>query len=510
MKNLICLFVLCLFFYACADDSNLIEGQVENQKQEISDISVSDQGFVCFKTRKVFDDYFSKLGDDKDVTRASSAFQRIDGFRSLKDMKEMCLTRSENDDNDEEGNEDEYRVACCSELLPDSRMENFLDTTMTVAVADTLYKITDIGTFFTKGGSVADMINAIRSFKKENVVNIGTNCYQVDDDVFVYDTFGKISGDTVTFDKLDETVGLDGTRASSSISTDEGENTSVYGLSSYKWRTNSWGLLTTFFGFLGTDCTKTNNFDKKHRVACHLYKVDYKFVETCGFSVKMQRRKKFWFIPYWVSCSADNLVVGIEEFHSRTTLKNDFNHSPLYIEDKGHYVDQSFDYVNNMIYAGCFSVPFLSDWLDKNFPWINTVYAGIKRYDNLNLFRKNPWAYTDKLQKKAIYSGLGRIENLIGKNIVKNRVAVKGTMALVFNGVGTMEHYIRGINAFDGNSKTITFSSSGGISVSMGGGKTNVSPFNTEDFDLLGIKIFGAVNYEGKWKGIRIYKEEKE
>lgn len=509
MKNLICLFVLCLFFYACTDDSNLNEGQVKEQKQEISDISVSDQGFVCFKTRKVFDDYFSKLREDKNVTRASSS-QRIAGFHSLRDMKEMCQTRSGDEDNDEEGNEDEYRVSCCCELLPDSRMENFLDTTMVVAVADTLYKITNIGTFFTKGGSVVDMDKAFRSFKKENVVNVGTNCYQVDENVFVYDTFGKISGDTVAFDKLDETVSLDGTRASSSVSFDEGENTSVYGLTTYKWRTNSWGFLTTFFGVLGTDCTKTNNFDKKHRVVCHLYKVDYKFVETCGFSVKMQRRKKFWFIPYWVSCSADNLVVGIEEFHSRTTLKNDFNLSPLYIEDKGHYVDQSFGYINNMIYAGCFSVPFLSDWLDKTIPYINTVYAGIKQYDNLNLFRKDPWAYTDKLQKKAIYSGLNRIENLIGKNIVKNHVSVKGAMALVFNGEGTIDHYIYGINAYDGNSKHITFSSSGGISVSMGGGKTSVSPFNTEDFKLLGIKIFGAVNYDGKWKGIRIYKKDEE
>lgn len=101
------------------------------------------------------------------------------------------------------------------------------------------------------------------------------------------------------------------------------------------------------------------------------------------------------------------------------------------------------------------------------------------------------------------------MENLAGGSYIKNNVQVKANMALVFNGVGTMDNYIRGIMPYERNSKNITFSSSGGITLSFGGkGISGVKPFDTQNFDLKGIKIFGAVKYNGKWKGVRIYKDE--
>lgn len=294
-------------------------------------------------------------------------------------------------------------------------MENFLDTAMTVGVADTLYKITPVGTFFTTIGTVDDLEKAASAFDKATATEIGDYCYKVNDVVYLYDTFGKVSGDTIEYEQVDDAEGSIETRASSTVyklgQTDE-ENAQTYGLSTYRWRTNSWGMVRTFFGVFGTDCTKTNNFDKKHRVECRLYKVNYKFIKSCGFNVKMQRRKKFVFVPYWISCSAENLVIGIEEFHGRTTLKMDFKQSPLYIEDRGHYVDSAFGYVNNMLYTGYLSCPVLSEWLD-NKP-INTVYACLKSFDVLDRFKEEPWTYTDKLQKQAIYSGLKYLENKAG------------------------------------------------------------------------------------------------
>ena len=132
----------------------------------------------------------------------------------------------------------------------------------------------------------------------------------------------------------------------------------------------------------------------------------------------------------------------------------------------------------------------------------------MKLKDYLNLFKKDPWAYTNNLQKEAVYSGLKYLEKKLYSNKIKNDVKLDAKMALVFNGVGVLDNYVRGINAYDGNHKTITFASSGGITFSYGGGKAKISPFDPQDFNLKGIKIFGAAKYGGRWKGIRIYQNE--
>ncbi len=438
----------------------------------------------------------------------SSLSKTFGNFVSLKEMKNYQKTRSTVDEESEEGTEEEFHLASCQELIPDSRFENFLDTTMTVAIADTIYKITADGTFFTVKGSVEDLNKVSHEFDKDKLIRIDSKCYQASKDVYLYDSFGKLSGDTVNFELENNVDSKPKTRASARyyLGQTESENDQMYGLSTYRWKTNYWGLATTLFGIFGTDGTETKEFDKNHRAKCNLYQIDYKFVETCGFTVKMQRKKKFLFVSYWVESTAENIAVGIEEFHGKTTLKMDFNNSPLNMVDRGHYVDQAFGYVNNMVYTGLCRYPMLTDWL-KQQKVINTVYAGIKGFDFLNVFKKDPWSYTNKLQKSAIYSGLKLMENKLGGKAIKNDFKLDANMALVFNGVGTLDNYIRGIEVYDGNSKNITFSSSGGITVSCGGG-FSITPLDPEDFTIEGIRIFGAVKYDGKWRGIRFYKNE--
>lgn len=528
MKYLINLIVICTILSACSNDESEI-AIIEKEKKEANspEIVVAKEGYVNFKTRKAFEDYISNLNDNESSSTTKAPHhnndKRIKGFTSIKDMDTKYQTKASSNEESEEGTEEEYALSRCKELIPDSRMEYFLDTTMIVSVADTLYKITEHGTFFTISGNYKELDNATKQFDIKQIKKLGNNCYQVSNKIYLYDTFGKISGDTISYKQLNEDeiicqdeqsnenedVTYTHTRATSKTYTlgkTDIENDKTFGLSTYKWKTNSWGMITTLFGILGTDCSKTNNFDSKHRVKCNLYKVNYVFYESCGFKVEMQRRKKILFIKYWVSCDPENLVVGIEEFHSSTKLKCNFTNSPLYIEDKGHYVDRFNNCINNMIYTGYCSNPVLSDWLDNM--GIATVYAGIKNYDYLNLFKKDPWAYTNQLQKDAVYSGLKYVEDKLYGDYIKQSVKVNADMALIFNRVGRFENYIRGINAYDSDSKTIVFARSGGITFSYGGGKTKISPFDPEDFDLISVKIFGAAQYNGQWKGIRIYKEE--
>lgn len=474
-----------------------------------------------FKSGNIFQDYFNSLKEDNEglQTTRSSIYDNLDDFVSLKKIREQYETRSSFDDeyneDDENGNEDEYRIASCLDLLPDSRFEHFLDTTLVVSVADTLYKITKDGTFFTIKGNKEDLCKISTAYNKDSLIYVGNKCYWVSGDIFLCDTYGTISGDTIDFEQTNEFEEQYVTRASTDcyyLGQTDSENDSMYGLKQYEWKSNSWGLLTSFFGLLGTDGTKDRKFDKKHRIQCRLYQLDYKFIETCGFKVKMERKKKFLCFSYWVEMKPENLVVGIEEMHGQHKLNFQYN-NPLSIEDRGHYVDKGFGYVNNMIYAGYSKYSFLDDWL-KQQQYIKTFYAGLKSFDILNLFKQNPWSYTEKLQKNAIYSGLKYLENQFLGNRIKNQVKLDANMALVFNGIGTLDSYVRGIEQYSTSSHNICFSSSGGISISFsvssGGefGKMKYSPFKTEKFTIKSIKIFGAAKYKGRWMGIRFYKNE--
>ncbi len=490
------------------------------------DVCVKD-GIVSFKSKDVFNEYFESLKNDSSssTTRSVGIPSKIEGFTSLKDIKESITktTRSGDAEENEEWSEEEYRLICCQELIPDERFENFMDTTMRVAVQDTIYKVTPMGTVYTTRKHLNELDGIENKINKDDLVSLGDKKYQISNDIYVYDTFGKISGDTLVVDCVDSGYNENNTvtRASSTVRLgSEDENTRTFNLSTYNWHTNGWGNLTTLFGLLGKDFSETKTIDSKHRVKVRMYNLNYLLVATSGFNVSLQKSKKYLFVKVWGNANSvvDNIVIGIENIHAVTKVNYGYQNQ-LTMPDYGHYVSQGWNYVNNMVYAGLFKYDYLKDWLgDTGLP---TVYSAITSFDQLNLFRKSPWDYTAKLQKEAIIGGLQWFEkNAINKYIPKritNGVEENAEAALVFNGVGQLSQYIRGIKSYKNchTGKTVSFynyvaistligltSSPGGVSVA----NTKISPYVCESFDLSDFDIFGAICYDGKWTGIRVHR----
>lgn len=510
--------------FSCTSDSFDSINELEKVSMVEKDVCVKD-GIVSFKSKDVFNEYFESLKNDSSssTTRSVGIPSKIEGFTSLKDIKESITktTRSGDAEENEEWSEEEYRLICCQELIPDERFENFMDTTMRVAVQDTIYKVTPMGTVYTTRKHLNELDGIENKINKDDLVSLGDKKYQISNDIYLYDTFGKISGDTLVVDCVDSGYNENNTvtRASSTVRLgSEDENTRTFNLSTYNWHTNGWGHLTTLFGILGYDFSETKSIDSKHRVKVRMYNLDYYLVATVGFNVSLQKCKKYLFIKVWGNQNGivDNVVIGFEKFNARVNLNLNYN-TQLRLPDYGHYIDDSWGYVNRMVYTGLAKYDFLKDWM-KGSDGVATVWAGIKSYDEFNLLSKAPWEYTAKLEKTAIYQGLKYFENKANRIIPKritNGVEEYGVAAISCNGVGKMTHTIRGIQCYPRcyNGKTISlygrigFTYVVGLNGSSGSG---LSPFNFESFDTDGFDVFGAVYYDGRWTGIRVHQKESE
>lgn len=491
---------------SCSEDI-LMEKTDSKDEPSNNMVEVTKDGYLDFKTQSAFENYISLLRDEESspVTR-NSYTPKLIGFTSLNDLQKTLETVSNRsvDSNDEdceenceedceEGSEDEYHLSVAQDLIKDDVLTNVLDTTLRISIADRFYKIAEQGTFYCDKKDAEGMAEIISKFDKNSATPVADNIYQINDKFYFYDTFGLISGNAPSED-LEPVVVEEETEAEtrSILFGDASYNSSVYGLNTYKWKNKTvLGKVTSWL--FGKDVSREHNFDSKHRIKCELFQVNYVFYASTGFKVKMQKRKKIWFVKYWVSTGAQDMVIGIE----RLSGKMSFNYNPGQIVNYGTFTHSWQGIVNNMIYAGLQRPTFVEDWTTDN---ITTIFPGVKDFNFLK-WKIEPWAWTNNLTKDAIYFGLnsltGKIANAVGKKLQKEDPRI----AMVMSRRGELETHIMGIRAFGArSSKTVRFSQAAGISITISGKTIGYIP---EKFSITQAEVFGAVKYNGKWKGIR-------
>jgi hypothetical protein len=495
------LIVILLFVIASCSEHPITDNMNENDdqmSQAFEDIKMTDAGYLSFKTKEVFDNYINSLKEEyvSSQTRAAIAHYNIPEFMSINALKESIQnqsTRSAEDSEDiEEGSEDEFRISIAEELIKDDVLYNVLDTTLRISIEDMFYKVTELGTFYCSNEHADNMDEIISGFDQSSVLFIADDIYKINDSFYFCDSYGLISGDETIMDiELVE----DEEETAQTRSVEFGtipQNSSYYGLGTYTWKNKTVvGQFTSWL--LGKDVSRELNFDSKHRVKCELYQVNYGFYASTGFKVNMQKRKKFLFVKYWVNTSASDIVIGIE----RLSGKMKFNYYPGTIASYGTFTSTWQGVVNNMVYGGLSKPTFIEDFVNEH---IATVFPGITKFEVLK-WTIDPWSWTDNLTKDAIYEGLnsltGKVANAAGKKLTKQDPRI----ALVMSKRGELETHITGIRSFgSGSSKTIRFSQSGGFTYKVGGVITGYIP---DKFAIQGASIFGAVKYNGKWKGIR-------
>lgn len=502
-KQLITLFLAAFTFSACQQEELLPEKTTENQEQiTIGGIQVED-GYLNFASNDVFQKYLTSLEEDRSSETAStrSIMRKIQGFTSVASLKESlpAATRNASDiQEDEEMSQDEFNIMSAEDLLVDPILMEVMDTTLRIKIEDRLFKVTPYGTFSASADNADFIESAIAKFDTTLIHSNESGKYiELGNGVTFTNTFGDGSVvDSELTPVEDEPV----TRAMTS------NFHNGYNVNSYRWKNNS--LYQKFWDWVrGKDVSKENYFDSKKRVQVNVFDINYAFYASAGIKVKMQRRKKFLFVKYWVSENADKLALGFNKVHGVLKLKNPRSFSsitPTISTSRGNFTGAINGITSKFVYGNYKKLDIVKDWVDDIYMFLPEVTIANNVYPNKDIMNKlynAPADYVYNFLKqqagKYVYTP---IRKQIQPKDPRISYLVWGNTSYTFN---QEKPYIMGVKEYGRrSSKTVRFDSSFGFTIN----NFSVSGFLPSEFDIHDIDAFGAAYYNGRWKGVRFTK----
>lgn len=498
------------FMFACSQEDNFeYETNGHNREQESffnGEIEVHQDGYLSFKSDEVFKDYINLINEKQNgvLTRASQL--TIPGFTSIASLKERIeLTRSENgsieDDGElEEMTQEEFNTMKAEDLLHDPVLTEVLDTTLRIKVEDRIYKITQYGTFSALSSDAIHIDNAIEKFDTTLMNSTENGEYiELENAVTFTNTFGNESIEEGELELIEEAE----TR-STGFNMHEG-----YNVKTYQYKNNSvWQKI--WDNIRGKDVKKEHNFTKKRRVQVNVFDVNYGFYASAGIKVKMQKRKKFLFVKYWVSEDAEKLAIGFNKVYGVLKLTNPRSFSsivPTTSTTWGKFSGAINNISSSFIFGQYKKFSVVKDWVDDIYMILPEITLNGEIYPNKDIMNKLYLAPADKvcdfLNKQ--------VNSLFYKPISKNiqpkdpRISyfVWGNTSYSFE---KEKSYIMGVKEYGkGSSKTVRFDQSFGFSIN-GLSLKDFQGFLPSKFSIEDIDAFGAAYYNGTWKGVRIKK----
>ena len=505
MKKILFGCLVVVLFFSCSVDE--VEKNSANGQEPVlpEGIEVKD-GYLCFANDSVFRNYMTEFVDNKGIaTRSRQNFEfKTAGFKSIASMKENLRafeTRATESD-DEEMTIDEYNLMKAENLLLDPALEEMMDTTLRIQVSDRLYKVTKFGTFSAPTDNVKYLNSAIASFDTTLVCKcVNGETVDLGHGVVFANTFGDSSVQDI------EMEGVDDIHTRSSIADSDVNLQAGYNTVSYAWKNHS--LWQKFWDSLrGKAVTRENNFDKKHRVQMEVFNVNYLFYASAGVKVKMQRRKKFWFVKYWVSENADKIAVGFNNLTGTLKFRNPASYSSinppasaLWGRFKGTLNGQTNDFVMTTYH----NLPVVKDWVEDIYmmlPFVDVVETKLRIPSStvLNAMYNTPAKEMSKLLQSVNNCYFNKIQKRIQPKDPRIAYMVWGESDMTFD---KSKPYIMGVMEYNSvSSKTIRFDQSFGFSFNNG----KVKGFLPSEFKIENIDAFGAALYRGQWRGVRFVK----
>jgi hypothetical protein len=508
-------FVLCslLILTSCSDDINCIEPTPVNP-QDIEDVTISKDGYLTFPSAKSLEQFFEQVQNGETPTiysqsRSGGSFEsvamldeRISKSNKSRAMDLTPITENELEDL-EEMTQDEYNLMKAEDLLFDDLMTHAMDTTLRICVEGELYKITENGTFSVKLEKADKLDLAIKEFNPElkETIDAGETV-QLNPDVNFTNTFKNVRVEESELLELEPADYTPLSRAAAETSQNEFHKN--YNVDSYRWKNTN--VIKRFLDFIrGKDVSKSKNFSKKRRVQVNIFDVNYRFYKSAGIKVKMQKRKKFCFVPYWVGIEADKLVLGFNEMEGVLTYNSPNNLSiinPSASAKWSAFKGTLNGITSNFIYGTFNNLKFIRDWTDWAFGWMPEVRIGDKNYTDkiLNKIYNAPAEYVYKQSKSLINKKVyAPIEKQIKPTDPMVAYLYWGSSEFTFN---KERPFITGIKEYSHKkSKSVIFDRSFGVSFI---GVVPV-PYTPSDFDIKSIDAFGAAYYDNKWLGVRFY-----
>lgn len=524
MKFFFSIVAITLVLSSCSDEVPLVSNNSSDAGENV-EIEVKD-GYLIFSSDSVFKrtiEAIQSQEDDPSETRASSCLNNelpnVEGFKSIASLqKELARqsTRSsgseyESDADDEEMSLDEYNAMKAEDLLIDPSLTEVMDTTLRIQISDRLYKVTKYGTFSVDTNNEASLYDEIAKFDTTLVRNVENGqTIMLNNGVSFTNTYGNRSIESENLQIDPQEVSTRAIESTNGINLQQGYNTL-----DFKWKNHSvwqkfWDTVS------GKDVYRENSFDKKHRVQVEVFNVNYQFYASAGLKVKMQKRKKFLFAKYWVSDTAEKIAVGFNCVTGKLTFNNPASYSSFAPSPNGAWKsfkstlnDQIHDFVYTEVNAS--RIPILKSWCNASdkiylcLPKINIATSIGDHVYKLEYPTKDVlqsmYNLPAKLACVPLNSLTGKVFASIEKKITPKdpRIAyyIWGNSEYTFD---KARPYIMGVKEYGSQkSKTVRFSQSFGLNYTSG----LITPFLPDKFSIKNIDCFGAVKYNGNWKGVR-------
>lgn len=538
-KNLIFLLIglFSIVFISCEKDIEPLENNLGHTA--LSNTITVKNGYLHFSNKEVLDDYIKQVKDALESkssgVKSSSAIPSFKGFNSLA----QSIANSQVDNFKKTKSIQELDNALSPELnemlIPDEVIHHVVDDQNRVQIAEELYQITEVGTFIYKEKNITDFEGLYENFSKESL----SKSNQVDEAVFDFgevkfvDSFGygkleDFNRETIISEMIseisDEFIGIpkpkpiaykpyvktprDGTAISDAY-------TNKYNLTTYRAGAKTWfgKRLQSLFG---ENSYRKKKLDSGHRLKFKLYSVDYFFYKNSGARLKFQKRirvsktirifgwkKRITLYTYWSTRKTPEMVVGVDYFKGHY-LYEDFGMGNKYRSDYKKDFSETFSKsIVSMGYKGLIKAPsdFFRGWVTN----LDCFYYDISvPYSNDNV-------QTSKLLSEAFDEGMKAVKNYTiksGSGYIYNKI--KDAPRLLLNELGDYnKEYIsfKGIHTYRNRSSIhVNFGhSSGGAKLQSINGKLSGGGYTPNAFFVDEAYVFGAVKYDGNWKGIRMY-----
>lgn len=522
MKHSLNLFLitgLSVALFSCSDnvdDVASVSNQITPTNQQTQKQSIEvENGYLKFANDSVFKDCINKIETDQNSNSSTRAGSKqkfsVPGFTSISQLEDLPKTRSAaEDDLDEEMSQDEFNTMKASNLLIDPVLTEVMDTTLRIKISDVLYKVTQYGTFSVNQENEKYLQAVIDKFDTTLVHTVEPGqTINLSNGVSFTNSFG---GNSVQ-DEECELVPLEPKTRATQSETDYNLQAG-YNTQDYVWKNHSvWQKI--WDKIRGKDVSREANFDKKHRVQVEVFDVNYRFYVSSGIKVKMQRRKKFCFVKYWVGDTAEKIAVGFNCITGELKWDNPASYSsiaPAPSSAWGTFQSTINNQLNSFIYSAVSpsNISILKDWCDISdrvymcLPKISYTFDVKNKLYTLQFPTTNTLQAMYNLPAKEICHSLneltGKVFANIGSKITpkdpKIAYYVWGTSTTSFN---KAKPYIMGVKEYGPQkSKTVRFCQSFGVNF-----KGIITPFIPDRFKISYVDCFGAVKYNGQWKGIR-------
>ena len=464
-----------------------------------SDYAKTKENHLHFDSEDKLDTLLDSISTRCADLRSPDGDLGIEGFTSIM-QRYLAIPETKTTPTDEEYRL-RYTISRIDDLLPPDELKYVMDTSLIIGVGDYTYKITDLGTFrFPASYDEKDIEEYTSSFTGvpegiwDNLILPGG--------VLLINSYGKGYEQELTPEEDTETRVTN--LYPSGPNLQSGYNTDRY----------FWGWNWIGNDLFGVNQSKEAYFDDNRRVRFHFWNVNLGFMSTSGFTVSLQKKTKWLFIEYWEKApagEAQDMVIGInylDFWHLNWATGNTVasiapGSLPGYT--KANFLTQSGGRDYWCGYAR--EVPFITDYSEENLfavPYfqMNGVNPAKASCENSSAI----YGFTTR----ELYQVIEKTRSLYGKG----REFPCEVFAPGFNGgatYNTCRSIISGLRHYKGESEhKVTLVNYGRVALYPSWGNVGKMFKNGSINSSQGIDIFGAVKYNGKWKGINFYGKETE